>query len=462
MDAVNERIAEALKHEEEKAEWFANGVRIVLLLILTLIAVLNIRSITTNASLLNLCALLIGYWYGAAVFVIIRRVGYRPLMKYITSCFDIILVFTLLVLYTAIDVPSVALKNYVFLIVFPLIGLTVFRFDLRLTVVSGVLSIALYLGLTIYLHLSASVTFTHGGYESELFTKEVTYVGQLTKILILCGYVLLMSYLAEYTRTLFVKIVSNESNLLVRQELINRDLVVASDVQNLLQSHQFPDIAGLDICGLVEQGKFVGGDYCDFLKIDNDEILMVVADVSGKGVPAALIMSEVRTTIHIIVSEKLDLERLVGQLNALLVRSTRKKDFVTFFAARINASSHIVRYVNAGHPPPLIFSGGVFRSLDQRTIPLGLLPVLPDLTIVSEQFAPGDIFICYTDGLFERMNPDSEQFGEDRVRKYILANSIRNAGEFTHHFMNEVKEFGHGRELDDDVTIAVVKHTAAV
>jgi sigma-B regulation protein RsbU (phosphoserine phosphatase) len=158
----------------------------------------------------------------------------------------------------------------------------------------------------------------------------------------------------------------------------------------------------------------------------------------------------------------MDLEQLVDQLNTLLVHSTRKKDFVTFFAAQINTTTHIVRYVNAGHPPPLIYSGGTFRSLDQRTIPLGLFPVLPDCTIQSEQFTPGDILVSYTDGLFERMNPQGEQFGEDRLRKYILANSYRSADEFTHHLMKEVKEFGQGRDLDDDVTIAVVKNTAAV
>lgn len=456
------RITAALAKEERRAERFANQVRFLFLVLLTAAALINFPTISAKANLFNIVILTVGFGYGIAVHIVLRRAGYRPFMKYATSLTDIFLVFTLLFLYTRIDVPTVALKNYVFLILFPLIGLTVFRYDRLLTGITGLCTVVLYFVLTIYLRLTHSIVFTHGGYMSELFTAEVTYVGQFTKILILSGYVILMSYLAEYSRKIFIKIVRNESNLLLRQKLMDRDLAVASDVQNQLQSHQFPGIAGLDICGIVEQGKFVGGDYCDFLKISDNEILIVLADVSGKGVPAALIMSEVRATIHIIVSEKMDLEQLVDQLNTLLVHSTRKKDFVTFFAAQINTTTHIVRYVNAGHPPPLIYSGEAFRSLDQRTIPLGLFPVLPECTIQSEQFTPGDILVSYTDGLFERMNPQGEQFGEDRLRKFILANSFRSADEFTHHLMKEVKEFGQGRDLDDDVTIAVVKNTAAV
>lgn len=459
---VVERITAALIREERRAERFANQIRFLLLVLLTAAALINFPTISAQANLFNIIVLTVGFGYGIAVHLVLRRMGYRSFMKYATSLTDVILVFVLLFLYTRIDVPTVALKNYVFLILFPLIGLTVFRYDRLLTVITGLFTVVLYFVLTIYLHLAHSIVFTDGGYMSELFSAEVTYVGQFTKILILSGYIILMSYLAEYSRKIFIKIVSNESNLQVQQKLLDHDLTIASDVQNQLQMHIFPDVAGLEIFGMVEQGRFVGGDYCDFLKLSHDKMLIVIADVSGKGVPAALIMSEVRATVHVLASGTMDLEQLIRQLNTVLIHSTRKKDFVSFFAAQIDTSTRSLQYVNAGHPPSLLLSNGIFQPLDQRTVPLGIVSMLPDLRTQSVEFHPGNILVSYTDGLFERMNPQKEQFGEERLRNYILTQHQHDVRQFSFHLMEEVKEFGQGRDLDDDVSIAVVKFILSV
>ena len=197
MQELTERIGKAFAREEARAERLANSVRLILLVVLTTVAFLNVFSVSWEANALNFGALAIGYTYGFIVFIRIRRSGYHPAMKYITSCLDIVLVFLLLFLYTRIEIPSVALKNYVFLIVFPLTALTAFRYDRRLTLVSGGLTIALYVALILSLSISKSITITHGGYERELFSADVTYIGQLTKVLILGGYVLLLSYLAH-------------------------------------------------------------------------------------------------------------------------------------------------------------------------------------------------------------------------------------------------------------------------
>ena len=457
MGDVTDRINNALAKEETRAERFANGVRFILLFVLTTIAILNATTVSINANILNTSILFFGYVYGIIVFLTIRRAGYSAKVKYATSCFDIILVFLLLFFYTRIEIPSVALKNYVFLILFPLIGLTVFRYDRTLTLISGGLSVILYAGLILYLYISQSVTFTHGGYVRELFSEEVTVVGQLTKILILCGFVILMAYLAHYSRALFIKIVTHESNLRIQKDLMEWELKIASDVQLQLQSHQVPEISGLEIFGVVEQGKFVGGDYCDFLKIADNVLLIVLADVSGKGVPAALIMSQVRASIHLLAAQNFELENLVRRINTLINESTRKKDFVTFFVAEINTSKQTLTYVNGGHPPPLIFSHNEFLSLNQRTIPLGLYRDLPELTVQSEKFEIGSLFVAYTDGLLERMNIDKEQFGEERVRKYVQNNFELDVQPFTLSLIDELRKFGHDKALEDDVSIAVVK-----
>ena len=460
MEELSDRISQALANEEARAEQFANRVRFALLIVLTFLALLNAASVSPAANILNSGALVIGYAYGLIVFIRMRRMGYHPTMKYITSCLDVVLVFLLLYSYTRIEIPSVALKNYVFLIVFPLIALTAFRYDRTLTLAAGGLAMALYVGLIFSLYLSHSITVTHGGYAEELFSQEVTYIGQATKVFILGGYVTLLSYLAQYSRRLFAKLIGDELNLRSQKELMDWEMKIASQVQNEFLPHSFPAIPGLEIYGAVQQGRFVGGDYYDFIKLADHTLLIVIADVSGKGVPASLIMGEVRATTQLLASMRIHLQDMTERLNTLLHQSTDKKHFVTFFAAEINTAKRLITYVNAGHPPPLICSDEGVRSLAKGTLALGLQTRLPNLVKHSEEFLPGDILVCYTDGIVEQTNMQGEQFGEERIREYVRAKANLAVQPFTQQLFETVKNFGDGKELDDDVTLAVVKHSS--
>lgn len=461
MEETIDRISRALAREEIRAERVAGTVRLLVLLVFACIELLNVGSLSIEASIMNASVLLAGCLYGFIVLLRIRRHGYHPVMKYVTSCLDVVLVFLLLFLYTRIEIPSVALKNYVFLVVFPLIALTAFRYDRLLTLTAGGLAIALYLALISFLYLSKSISFTHGGYEEELFSPAITYVGQLTKVLILVGYVIIVAYLAEYSRRLLVKLVKEESNLRYQKDLTDLELRVASEVQTKLLPHSFPDVEDLDLFATVRQGRLVGGDYCDILKLNHHRVLVVTADVSGKGVPAALVMAEVRAAVQMLATMNVTLENLIERLNTLLHQSTTKKDFVTFFAAEIDTVGGALRYVNAGHPPPLVFSDEGFRSLSQRTIPLGLYPTLPQLTASEEQFTCGSLFVSFTDGLLEQTDLQGEQYGEERVREFIHSHARLGAAPFTQDLLNELTTYGHGKEFNDDVGIAVAKFGGA-
>ncbi len=458
MQELSERITEALAKEEARAELFASYVRLVLLIVLTTIALLNAPSLMFEANVFNFGALLVGYAYGLIVLARVRGPGYHPMMKYITSCLDVALVFLLLFLYTKIEIPSVALKNYVYLIVFPMIALTAFRYDRKLTLVSGGLAVALYLLLVLYLSLLHLITLTHGGYERELFTSDVTYIGQATKILILGVYVLLVSHLAQYSRKLFHKLVRDELSLRDLQEQTEWELTLASQVQAQFLPRSLPAIAGLDTYGVVQQGKFVGGDYYDFIKLAGDRLLVVSADVSGKGVPAALIMAEVRGSTQLLASMHTGLEGLLQRLNSMVHQSTEKKSFVTFSAAEVETSSGRLTYVNAGHPPPLVCSGGVVQSLVKGTIPLGICPELPQLTKHAVEFPSGSMLVSYTDGVLEARDAQGEEYGEERLREYVRSHFALDAEAFTLGLLQEVKNFGGGKAPDDDMSVAVVKY----
>jgi len=457
MQDLAARIGEALAKEEERAERFANNVRLVFLAILTAIAVVNAFSLTAEANLLNVGALLLGYVYGLLVYALIRIRGYHPSMKYATSCLDVVLIMLLLLLYTTIEIPSVALKNYVFLVVFPAISLTAFRYDRRLTLVAGGLAIALYLALILYLYASGLIVFTAGGYERELFSGEITYIGQTTKVLILAAFVVLVAYLAQYSRALIATLVREEMSVRNQQELTEWELTLASQVQSRLLPRAFPVVEGLDIYGEVQQGRFVGGDYCDIIKMAEDRLLVVVADVAGKGIPAALIMAEVRASTHVISPAQIDLVEYVRRVNDLLYESTDKKTFVTCCAVEIDTARRRISYVNAGHPSPMIWSGGELRFLSKRTIPLGMRPELPQLSIGEEPFTPGGVFVSYTDGLVEQMDPEGGQYGEGRLINHVQAGARNSAQSLATEVLKEVKSFAQSEQFNDDVSIAVVR-----
>lgn len=455
---IIQRINRAISNQEVQAERLANSGRIIFLSILTSLALININSVSFEANLMNFSVLTIGYTYGSIVYLRMRRFGYHPSMKYFTSCLDIVMVFLLLFLYTRIEIPSVALKNYVFIIVYPLIGLTAFRYDRKLTWTAGGLAIILYLALVCYLKLIGAIELTTGGYERELFTHEVTYIGQLTKLIILIGFIALVGYLAQYSRRLIIKLVSDESMIRQEHEQIKYELQVASQVQQQFVPRSFPNLPGLSIHGVVEQGKSVGGDYCDFIQLAQDRLLIVVADVSGNGLPAALIMAEVRASLHLLVEMKIGLEQLVKSINTLLFESTDKKAFVTFFAAEINTSDKIISYVNAGHPQPIIFNRDEIILLKKGTIPLGVRRELPHFSKQTENFPKGSCLISYTDGLLEQFNAQQEQFGENRLYTFVQSNAHLDVQTFSRRLLEHVRNFSTVTAFDDDVGLAIVKY----
>ncbi|MGH7450083.1 MAG: PP2C family protein-serine/threonine phosphatase, partial [bacterium] len=370
---------------------------------------------------------------------------------------DIVLVYLLMISYARLETPGVALKNYAFFLIFPIIALTAFRYNQRLTWLTGGLAFLLYVGMFLYLCLSGAIKVTAGDYTTELFSKDITFAGQFSKAATLLCFVALMTYLARYTRNLFDKMVMQEVNLRIEKESIERELQIAAQVQQELLPQSLPKVPCVEIHGTLLQGRFVGGDYYDFLPLSETSLLVVVADVSGKGVPAALIMSEVRASTHLLASMQMTLEELVQRLNALLFKSIERKYFVSFFAAEIDTKQKMMYYVNAGHPPPLVCLHGRISALVQGSLALGVRASLPQLTKQSEPFPRGGMLVAFTDGICERTNGRGEQFGDNRLEKFVQRHAELNAPLFVVKLLDEVKSFGQGKDLDDDVAIAVAK-----
>jgi serine phosphatase RsbU (regulator of sigma subunit) len=456
-DKITQRIEEALAVEEIRAELFANRVRLILISIMMVVALLNIGSITLEANIMNIGTIMIGYLYGFGVFMRVRRGGSVSRMKYITSFVDIFLVMVLLFMYTKIEVPAVALKNYVFLVVFPLILLTAFRFDQRLTLSTGIWAVFLYLAMFGYLYFTNAITMQHQGYISELFSPNITFIGQATKVVILICFVALATYLAKYSRSVILKTIQQEVTQRTEKDAMVRELEIASNVQQQLLPRTTPSISGLECHGKIIQGKFVGGDYFDFLKVAESRLISIVADVSGKGVPAALIMAEVRAATHLLATMNLPIDEFIRRLNRLVLESTARQDYVTYFIAEIDSEHQEIKYVNAGHPPSYVYHSNSQQPLSTRTLALGLREDLPQLEVGSVPFPAGSIFVAYTDGILERAALNEEQYGENRLTEYIRSNNAIDVTAFAEGMLRDVKRFGGDKPFDDDATIVVVR-----
>ena len=190
-------------------------------------------------------------------------------------------------------------------------------------------------------------------------------------------------------------------------------------------------------------------------------MLLLVGDVSGKGVPAALIMAGVRASARLSASMNAGLEELVFRLNEMLYESTAATSYLTLFAAEIDTAAGSLRYINAGHPPPLLHTLDAVCELACGTAPLGLFPVLAGLRAYCEPFPAGSLLVACTDGVSERSNPAGEFYGLGSLRSFVERNHHLDCPDFVGLLLKEVRQFGADAPLEDDLTLAVARFDAA-
>jgi hypothetical protein len=457
-ETIATAVNQALARNEVEAERLANRVRLLFLCAVAALALINSFFVTKESNRYNFGVLGAAFLFGGAVFVHLKTRGYRPALKYITSFADVTMVHILLLLYTLDTKPEVALKNPIFYVVYPLIALTLFRCHPRLTALTGWYTVTLYCGL--FACVASRVPPVWGDYMTELFGDRVTVVGQLTKVLILIVYILMASYLARYARVLLHRLVRDQVTVRGEKEAMERELELASQVQAQLLPGEYPQVEGLRLHGTIIEGRFVGGDYYDFIKLSAHSVLLLVGDVSGKGVPAALIMAGVRASVRLSASTNASLVELVLRLNEMLYESTHAATYLTLFAAEIDVAAGSVRYVNAGHPPPLLHAADGIHALASGTIPLGLFPALPGLRAHCEPFPPGSLLVACTDGVSERSNPAGEFYGIGSLKRFVERNRRLDCPDFAGALLDEVRQFGANTPLEDDLTLALARFDA--
>jgi sigma-B regulation protein RsbU (phosphoserine phosphatase) len=241
-----------------------------------------------------------------------------------------------------------------------------------------------------------------------------------------------------------------------RDDLL-KDLELAAQVQRLFLPLGKPAIAGLEIAGMMQPARGVGGDYYDYIPIDANTIQVVIADVAGKGVPAALLMSATAAAMRLEANRDRNMLAQVERLNTEIGAVSDPEQYVTLLIAEIDTHKRIIHYVNCGHNPALLFRAktGTLTRMNSSCPPIGLSPE-EICELASADLSPGDVVVFYTDGVTEAENRFGEGFGMERLSAAVQRGSSLSADELMANIYNTAADFC-GDEFNDDVTILVVK-----
>ncbi|HYR53196.1 MAG TPA: SpoIIE family protein phosphatase [Candidatus Dormibacteraeota bacterium] len=251
---------------------------------------------------------------------------------------------------------------------------------------------------------------------------------------------------------------------LVEQERLQKEMQVAQEIQQSLLPRNVPELEGYEIGALYRAAKEVGGDYYDFLHVDERTIGVVVADVSGKGVPGSLVMTMIRTALRMEARGNRSASDVMARMNTFVTEDMKKGMFVTMFYVVLDSVNRIVTYASAGHNPMILYRGESDATyfLKPKGIPVGIDAPDADLfrrTISVERLTlqQDDMLVIYTDGITEAMNPGRDQFGEPRLLAAIKKYGHLTAQEFTEALDREIHEFTSGAAQNDDITLVAIK-----
>lgn len=246
----------------------------------------------------------------------------------------------------------------------------------------------------------------------------------------------------------------------LEKERIERELELAAAIQRQLLPRELPRLSGLELAGSTLPTRQVGGDYFDFFPLSRGRLGFVVADVSGKGIPAALLVSTVHAAIYLQIDASQTIVELVSRIDKHLQRFSATHKFLTLFFGVLEPEAGLLRYVSAGHNPALLVRrSGRIERLSATGVPLGLVPH-GSWTEESVSFGHGDLLCAYTDGFTEATNADEEEFGLERLEKELTADLRRPARELSDRLFRAVADFAQGMPQYDDQTLLIVRREA--
>jgi serine phosphatase RsbU (regulator of sigma subunit) len=252
--------------------------------------------------------------------------------------------------------------------------------------------------------------------------------------------------------------IEQQYQALREKEAMERELAIAREVQRELLPRACPVMPGLMLSGACRPAIGVGGDYYDYLQFSDDRLGLVIADVAGKGIPAALLMAGLQASVRSLAGPAVEPGEVNRRLNGMLYRSTSTSRYATLFFAIYDARRRILQYSNAGHFPPLHIKAKSVERLTADGIPLGLM----EEALYGQgqrELEAGDVLALYTDGIVEAPNPEGVEFGEDRLVEVLRRHGDTNLDSLVLVVMDELSRWTHGAPAHDDATLVLVRAT---
>jgi phosphoserine phosphatase RsbU/P len=243
----------------------------------------------------------------------------------------------------------------------------------------------------------------------------------------------------------------------IEMERLEEELTIARTIQEKLLPDPLPAVSGLQIAASNVPSYQVGGDYFDVIRKD-DQICLAIADVTGKGIPASLLMANLQAMLHVLTPVGESLTEATGRINDIIYANTPSDKFISFFWGTYDEKSARLQYANAGHNPPMMLNPSMSKPqlLSEGGVLLGAMPTLMPYATGEVVLRTGDVVVMYTDGVSEAMNPSEEEYGEDRLLACLRKNMGLDAEGILYAILEDVKEFTHN-QYSDDITVLVLK-----
>lgn len=257
-----------------------------------------------------------------------------------------------------------------------------------------------------------------------------------------------------------VIVVALENKKLFRErmesERFKREMELAQEVQNMLIPLRFHKDSAVEIGAKYFPHQNIGGDYFDFIRINEHEFMWCIADVSGKGISAALLMANFQASLRAWAVVEDDLTNIIDRLNQIMLRNTKGERFITLFLAKYNARTRKLNFINAGHNPSILFKDGEAIPLKLGTTMIGAFDELPFVNQGEVEIEPGTLIFNYTDGLMDYDVPTQKTWDEDRLVDFVVKNGDLSPDKFNQTLLDHLNLIVKGKPIDD-ITLLTIR-----
>lgn len=244
---------------------------------------------------------------------------------------------------------------------------------------------------------------------------------------------------------------------IIGMERMEEDLRIAAEIQQGLLPRSLPVIEGFEMAAETIPTQQVGGDCYDAIELAGGRVLLFIADVSGKGTPASLLMANVQAAVRALAQIDLPLDDLVARINDVIYHNTSPDKFITAFFALLDPTASSLSYVNAGHNPPLLFVGTEVQQLTSGGVILGIMPSIIPYQVGTATMSTGDLLLLYTDGVSEAFNAGLEEYGEARLKALFTGDCVISAAQAVERLREDVFAFTGEARQSDDITIVALR-----